>query len=254
MLFDSHCHLTDARFDADRAEVLARARDAGVVALVTVGSDARDSEAAARLAEAEAAVWATAGIHPHEAASASERDLHTIRDLAGSPRVVAIGETGLDYHYEHSPRHVQRRFFSRHLELALELALPVVVHSRSADQDTAAVLRDVGAGTRGVLHCFTGGEALLDAALEAAWYISFSGLISFKGFAGEALVRRVPGDRILIETDAPYLAPVPWRGRRNEPAYVRHVCDALAAQRGEDAAELAVRTTENARRFYNLTD
>lgn len=252
-LFDSHCHITDSRFDADRAEVLARARAEGVVGMVTVGSGVRDSEAAIRLAEAEPDVWATAGIHPHEAAGAGDAGVDRVRELAAHPRVVAVGETGLDYHYEHSPRHVQRWLFLRHVELAAELGLPLVVHSRAADEDTAAMLREAAAGTQGVLHCFTGGAALLESALAAEWYVSFSGIVSFEGYGGADLVRAVPPERILIETDAPYLAPVPRRGRRNEPAHVRHVCEAVAALRGEDPAELAARTLENARRFYRLT-
>lgn len=253
MLFDSHCHLTDERFDPDRAAVLKRARAAGVEGMVSVGSDAADSRAAARLAESDPAIWATAGVHPHEAAAAAaEADLQAVRELAAHPRVVALGETGLDYHYQHSPRDVQRRLFRRHVALAADVGLPLVVHSRDADEDTAAALRDLPAGTRGVLHCFTGGAALLEAALEAGWYVSFSGMVSFKGFAGADLVRRVPADRLLVETDAPTLAPVPRRGRRNEPAYVAHVCEAVAALRGEDAAGLAARTAENARRFYGL--
>lgn len=251
-LFDSHCHLTDERFAGEADAVVERARQAGVTRLVTVASDADDAEQAIRLARRHEGVWATAGIHPHAADAADEAALSRIRQLAAEAAVVALGETGLDYYYDNSPRDEQRRAFARHLELAAETGLPIVLHARDADDDAAAMVRDAGHDVRGVLHCFAGGRTLLDAGLEAGWYVSFSGLVSFKNYEGGELVRSVPDDRLLIETDSPYLAPVPQRGRRNEPAYVAHVAEAVAAHRGVPPDHIARTTTRNALRFYQL--
>ena len=253
MYLDSHCHLTDARFAGEVGEVLERAVEAGVVAAVSISSDADDAHAVAELAENHPRVWGTAGIHPHVAADAEPGDLERIADLLRSrSRLVAVGETGLDYHYDNSPREVQRRRFREQAELAAELELPLVVHSRDADEDTRALVREMGRTVRGVLHCYTGGDALLDEALEAGWYVSYSGIASFSSFNGRDGVRRVPRDRLLVETDAPYLAPEPRRGRRNEPAYVVHVAAAVAEIRDEDPEEVGRYTTANARRFYGL--
>jgi TatD DNase family protein len=253
-LFDSHCHLTAAAFAGEVEAVLARAREAGLAGIVTVASNADDAVAALQLAQAHPDVWSTAGIHPHDAAAARAGDLSRIRELCQEPRVVALGETGLDYHYDNSPRDVQRRLLDAHIDVAVETGLPLVLHSRSAEADTAAAVRAAAtAGASGVLHCFSGSGALLDAALETGWYVSFAGLITFKRFEGADLLRAVPGDRLLIETDSPYLAPVPQRGRRNEPAFVAHTCAAAAALRGESPAELARSTMDNARRFLNLS-
>lgn len=254
MLFDSHCHLTDGRLIGEVDAVVARAREGGVARMVTIGADPEELDAAVELAARLDGVWASAGVHPHVAGRADAALFERIAALARREEVVALGETGLDYHYEHSPREAQRRSFLRHLELAAELGLPVVVHSRSADADTAAVLRDAGRAVRGVLHCFAGGRGLLEAALEAGWYISFSGLVTFKNYEGAELVRAVPAERLLIETDSPYLAPVPLRGRRNEPAFVRHVAEGVARLRGETFEAVAGRTARNAARFYGLSE
>jgi TatD DNase family protein len=251
--FDSHCHLTAERFDEDRADVIARAKAAGVVGMIAVASDRADSEDVARLVGRHPGVWGTAGIHPHDAGAQDRGDLDRVRDLLETvPGMVAVGETGLDYFYDHSPRESQRASFLRHIELAGELDLPLVVHCREADRDMAAILRDLPDGVRGVLHCFVGDDDLLDAGLDAGWMISFTGLVTFKNFDGAPRLRRVPDDRLMVETDAPYLAPVPFRGRRNEPAFVVQVCDALAELRGRSVAEMARITTDNARRFYGL--
>jgi len=251
-LFDSHCHLTDAAFREDREAVLVRARESGVTRVVSIASDVADAHEALALARSHEGMWCTAGVHPHEAGDAAPDALEEVRRLAMEPEVVAIGETGLDYHYDHSPRGVQRRLFEAHLLLGHELGLPVIVHAREADGDVASALRHAPEGTFGVLHCFTGGEEAFEVAMERGWYVSFSGIASFKSFAVADLLRAVPPDRLLIETDSPYLAPVPMRGRRNEPAFVRHVADAVAAHLGEDAATVATRTTANAIRFYSL--
>lgn len=270
-LFDSHCHLTDAAFREDREAVLLRASEAGVTRLVSIASsvdDARDALALARaVAEGSgvgsadtsdtrrprARVWCSAGVHPHQAGGAAPGDLDAIRALAAEPEVVAIGETGLDYHYDNAPRHVQQQFFDAHLALGAETGLPVIVHAREADDDIAAALRGMSRGTHGVLHCFTGGDRAFGEAMAAGWYVSFSGIASFRSFGAVERLREVPPDRLLVETDSPYLAPVPNRGRRNEPAFVAYVVEAVARHLGADPEDVARRTTENACRFYAVS-
>ncbi len=251
-LFDSHCHLTDERLVADSDAVLARARSAGLVGVVTVASSVADARVARDLAAPHADVWWTAGVHPHEAGAAGPETLGELRDLLAMERAVAVGECGLDYHYDHSPREVQRRVFAEQLGLAADAGLPVVVHAREADDDVIAAIRSAEGSVRGVLHCFSSGSALLDAGLEAGWSVSFAGLVSFARYDGGDLLRAVPEERLLVETDSPYLAPVPHRGRTNEPAYVAHVVEAAARLRGVAADALAERTTANALRFYGL--
>jgi TatD DNase family protein len=249
-MFDSHCHLTDDRFAGDLDEVLERAWASGLTGLVTIASNIDDARAALDLARRDPRIHSTAGIHPHEAARAQSEDYDTMRELAATPEVVAIGETGLDFHYDNSPRDTQRAVFERHLQLAADTRLPVVVHSRSADADTAAMIRS--ARVDGVLHCFAGGRELFDTAIDAGWFISFAGLITFRNFENADLLRATPSDRLLLETDAPYLAPVPHRGRRNEPAFVIDTCRTAAALRGEDPAWTAASAMANALRFYRL--
>lgn len=260
MLIDSHCHLTDDRFEEDRQDVLRRARAAGVGAVLSVASDRADASRvvafleATRQSEEMPRLWGTAGVHPHEAGSAEDGDLESISDLAEkTPGIVAVGETGLDFFYDHSPRVRQEELFREHLRLAEELGLPVVVHSRSADDLTARILREWGGRVQGVLHCFSGGHELLRAALEVDWMVSFTGIITFKNYDGRELVRRVPRDKLMVETDGPYLAPVPHRGKRNEPAYVACVAEAMAGIRGEDPEDVAGYTSENACRFFDLS-
>jgi TatD DNase family protein len=227
-LFDSHCHLTDAAFRDDREAVLVRARNAGVGHMVCIASDVADARAAVAFARTEDRIWCTAGVHPHEAGDAAPDALQRVRELAAEAEVVAIGETGLDFFYDNAPRDVQRALFDGHLALGAELDLPVVVHARAADEDVAAALRRAPDGTRGVLHCFTGGDEAFAVAMSMDWYVSFSGIASFKTFGAADLLREVPSDRLLIETDSPYLAPIPHRGKRNEPAFVAHVAVAVA--------------------------
>lgn len=252
ILFDSHCHLTSDAFSDDLDEVLARAREAGVEELTCIASTPADAREALRVARGHAGIWCTAGVHPHEAGNAAPGDLESVRALLDEPEVVAVGECGLDFHYDFAPRDRQLEIFRGQVRLALETGLPLVVHSRDADVEMAEELRGEAGRARGVLHCFTGGDDLLEAGLAAGWYVSFSGIATFRRFEGEERVRRVPGDRLLVETDSPYLAPVPHRGKRNEPARVVHTLEALARMRGVSAAELARVTTDNARRFYGL--
>lgn len=260
MLIDSHCHLTDERYKEDRTEVLARARDAGVRGVITICSHARDTDEVAALLRAThgdsrvPVLWGTAGIHPHDAQNAQPGDLDRVRAAAGEIQgVVAIGETGLDFFYDLSPRALQEELFRGQLEMAEELDLPVVVHSRSADKLMGEILRERGSRVRGVLHCFTGGKTLLRQALDVGWLVSFTGIITFKKYDGQELIRQVPRDRLMVETDGPYLAPVPYRGKRNEPAFVDRVAEALARIRGEDPEEVAGYTTRNAMEFFRLS-
>lgn len=250
--FDSHCHLTDAAFRDDLEAVFRRASERGVTRMVTIASDVEDARAACELAEGREGLWSTAGVHPHQAGHAGADAVERVRELAGADTVVAVGETGLDYHYDNAPRPVQRRLFDGHLALGAELGLPVVVHAREADADVAAALRGMPTGTSGVLHCFTGGALAFEEAMVAGWYVSFSGIASFNSFGAADLLREVPDDRLLVETDAPYLAPVPRRGKRNEPAFVTHVASAVADHLGVAVADLAGSTTANALRFYGV--
>lgn len=252
-LFDSHCHLTDERLHADADAVIGRARESGVRGLVTIASDVEDTRAALEIARRHDDVWCSAGVHPHAAEGVGPAAIASLRELAAEPRVVAIGETGLDFHYDNSPRAAQRRSFDWHLEMAEAAALPVVVHARDADVDVTAAIRGAAGAVTGVLHCFAGGATLLEAGLEAGWFVSFAGLVSFAKYDGADLLRAVPDDRLLVETDSPYLAPVPLRGRTNEPAFVRHVVEAVARLRGADADVVAELTSANARRFYGLS-
>lgn len=252
-LFDSHCHLTATAFREDREAVLRRASDAGVTRIVTIASDVADALAALALARERPGVWSTAGVHPHEAGKAPPGAIDEVRTLAtGHDEIVAIGETGLDFYYDNAPRDVQARLFEAHLALGAETGLPVVVHAREADAEIAAALRAMPEGTLGVLHCFTGGKLAFEEAMTAGWYVSFSGIASFKSFGAAELLQQVPRDRLLVETDAPYLAPVPHRGRRNEPSFVVHVVDAVARLLARDPEEVASTTTANARRFYGV--
>lgn len=252
MLIDSHAHLTDERLAGDVAGVLARAHAAGVLAVVTIGTTLDGSERAAALAAEHATVRASVGIHPHSAEQATPAALSRLEELAGEPDVVAIGETGLDYHYDNAPRDAQREAFAAQLDLGRRLDLPVVVHAREADDDVIALLREAGPGTRGVLHCFSGARPLLDAALELGWNVSFAGMITFPSYTAADLLRAVPLDRLLVETDSPYLTPVPHRGKRNEPAHVVHVARRAAELRGEDFDQLAAATLRNTRDFYRM--
>ncbi len=221
---------------------------------MTIASDAEDAAAALRLARAHDGLYCTAGVHPHAAGDAPADALERIADLLGEPEIVAVGETGLDYYYDNSPRAAQRRLFEAHLALAAERGLPAVVHSRSADEDTVAMIRAFAGTARGVLHCFAAGAELLEAGIEAGWWVSFSGLVTFPRFEQRALAREVPRDRLLIETDSPYLAPVPHRGKTNEPAHVGLVARALAAELDLEPAGVAERTTRNACEFYGIPE
>ena len=254
-LFDSHCHLTDAAYRGNLDETLERARAASVEGVVAVASTHEDSLETLDLARRnEGLIWSTAGVHPHHVAPKPDRgEMGVVREAAAHPRCVAIGETGLDYHYERAPRAAQRAWFERHAALAEEAGLPLVVHSREAAADTTALVRECAGRVRGVLHCFPGPGELLEEALAAGWFVSFTGIVTFRGY-DPGLVRMAPADRYMVETDGPYLAPVPKRGRRNEPAFVAHVARAVARIRDEPVEKVAADTWANAARFFRLPE
>lgn len=246
-MIDTHAHLTALD---DPVEAIERAREAGVARILTVGTDVADCERALELADAHDGVRAILGIHPHEAGTATETDLAGLRALLAHPKAVAVGETGLDWFRDYAPRDDQRRLFAAELELAAELRKPAVIHTRAADEDTLDALADFD-GTV-VLHCFSSPH-LLRSALEREWYVSFAGNVSFpKAVELRLAAREVRPDRLLAETDTPYLAPQPVRGRRNEPAYVVHTLAALADARGEDAGELEAQIERNAAQCFGL--
>ena len=251
---DSHAHLADPAFDVDRLAVITRARQTGAAAVVCIGESVAAARSAAVIAAAHPAFcYFTTGVHPHDAAGFDAgRDLADIRELVQAG-AVAIGECGLDYHYDHSPHETQRSAFGAQLALAGELDRPVVVHTRDAEDDTRDMVRDAAAaGVRGVLHCYTGSIGLAEVALDGGWYVSFSGIVTFRKWTDEALLRVVPEDRLLVESDSPYLAPVPHRGKRNEPAWVSFTVARLALARDVAAADLGARTVENAQRLFRL--
>ncbi|ALA59854.1 TatD family hydrolase [Nitrospira moscoviensis] len=257
MLIDTHTHLDDARYNDDRDAMIARAREAGVDAFVTIGCDFATSRAAVSLAERYPFVYASIGVHPHEAKHMQDDWYDEFRRLAKNKKVVAYGEIGLDYHYNHSSPKEQRDRFREQIQLARELALPVIIHTREAQEDTIGILKEEKASeVGGVLHCFSGDAWLAKEALDLGFYLSFSGIVTFQNAAMlREIAKHTPLDRLLIETDCPYLTPVPHRGKRNEPAYVAHVARQLASVHfGEaDAIErIGQATTANAKRLFKI--
>jgi TatD DNase family protein len=251
MLIDTHCHLADPAYASDRSEVLQRAWAAGVANIIVIGESRASAEAALALVDPEPRLVATAGIHPHHAAEWSTDVEAWLRGLLRSPRVVAVGETGLDFHYDHSPRADQRRAFEAQLALAAEYAKPAVIHARDADAEVAAIL-ETHPGVTAILHSFSSGMSLLRAGLVHRHYVSFSGMVTFKNWRLDEAIRETPLDRLLLETDGPYLAPVPHRGKRNEPGFVRHVAERIAAVRGLPVEKLIEETGRNAQRVFQL--
>ena len=254
MLIDTHAHLDDARFDGDRDAMIARAREAGVEHFVTIGCDLTTSRAAVELADRYPFIYATVGVHPHEARQIGDSWYDDLRRLAQHKKVVAYGEIGLDYHYNHSPPKLQRERFREQITLARELRLPIVVHTREAQDDTIAILKEENAAdVGGVFHCFSGDARLAKNALDLGFLLSFSGVITFQNATMlRDIVKTVPMDRILVETDSPYLTPAPHRGKRNEPAHVRLVAEKIAAIQGMTADQIAELTSQNARRVFKI--
>ncbi|CAN5396891.1 TatD family hydrolase [soil metagenome] len=252
MLADSHCHLNYEGLFERQGEILAHARGAGVTAMLNISTRESEWDAVIATAEREPDVWATVGIHPHEADQHVHVDTAKLVDRARHPRVVGIGESGLDYYYDHSDRDRQRASFRAHIAAARETQLPIVVHTRDAEEDTAEILREeMGKGAYpGVIHCFTASDAFADIAMELGLYISISGIVTFRNAKElQATAGRLPIERMLIETDAPFLAPVPHRGKKGEPAFVADTARFLADLRGENVEELMEVTANN---FHTL--
>jgi TatD DNase family protein len=254
MLVDSHCHLDFPDFASELDAVVQRARDAGIGRMVTICTRVRQHAQVLAVAEKFPDIFCSVGTHPHNAHEELDIDAKALVEIARHPKVVAIGEAGLDYHYDNSPRDAQAQGLRQHIAAARETGLPLVIHSRDADDDMTRILRqESGKGAfPAVLHCFTGGRELAFAAIELGHYVSFTGILTFKNSQNlRDIAAALPADRILVETDAPYLAPLPYRGKRNEPSYVVETAKMLATTRGVSADEIAAQTTENFFRLFN---
>lgn len=252
MLVDSHVNLHSEQYAQDAEAVIARAREAGVAAMLTISDRLSSTNAIAEIAGADDLIWRSVGVHPHHAKDYADLDAKTLIDLAADEKVVGIGECGLDFHYEYSDRDAQFPVFAAHIKASQETGLPLIIHARDADEAMCEALTTAHAerAFTPLLHCYTGGPALAEAALKLGGYISFSGIITFKNASDiRAIAQTAPLERIIIETDCPYLAPVPKRGRRNEPAYLVHVADKLAEIKGVTPEEVAQITTDN---FFRL--
>jgi TatD DNase family protein len=254
MLIDTHAHLDFPEFASDLEAVLGRARTAGVQEIVTIGIDLTSSEKAVELAKIHPEVYATVGIHPHDAEALSEKQLKALETLAQAPRVVALGEVGLDYYRDRQPRPIQRQCLRQQMEIACKTGLPVVFHVREAHADFLSIATEYAAKLRGgVLHCFSGDWTVAERCLDLGFYLSIPGTVTFpKAQTQQEVVRRAPLDRLLVETDAPYLAPVPHRGKVNEPAFVRYTAAKVAELRGCSLEEVARQTTINAHKIFRI--
>jgi TatD DNase family protein len=250
-MIDSHAHLTAKAYRKDLDAVLDRAREAGVTSILTVGFDLASSEAGVRLAEKYPDVYAAVGVHPHDAKTLSLDALGRLEELASSPKVVAVGEIGLDFYRDLSPRRTQEDAFRLQIGLAKDLELPIIVHDRDAHRRTMQVLKEEKV-SRGVLHCFSGDVNLARQGIDIGLYISFAGPITFNGRKAGEILGSIPKERILVETDCPYLTPVPYRGKRNEPAYVRYVLEKVAQILGRPVDEVDNLTTQNTKRLFSL--
>jgi len=254
MLIDTHCHLDFPDFAPERDAVVARATAAGIGRMITISTFVSRYDRYREIAESYDNVWFTIGTHPHQAHEEPEASVEQLVKLSSHPRCVGIGEAGLDYHYDKAPRETAARVFRTHIAAARETGLPLVIHARDADEDVAAILREeMGKGSfKALLHCFTASRMLAETGLELGLYVSFSGVVTFKNSEElRAIAKDVPMDRILVETDAPFLAPVPYRGKRNEPAYVASTAAVLAEVKGISADDMAAATTQNALRLFS---
>ncbi|GAB6086085.1 TatD family hydrolase [Alkaliphilus crotonatoxidans] len=254
MLFDSHAHIDDSRFDQDREELIARAKEAGVSYILNPGADLATSVKAVNLAEKYEMVYSAVGVHPHDVKEMDEDTLEVLRSLCQKEKVVAIGEIGLDYYYDHSPRDVQRRWFERQIQLAQAVKLPIIIHDRDAHQEVFDLLSKYNAGALGcVMHCYSGSVELAREYIKKGIYISLAGPVTFKNAKKtHQVAKEIPLEWLLVETDSPYLAPVPFRGKRNEPAYVRQVAETIAAAKGISLEEVAKQTTLNAKKLFGI--
>ena len=253
VLIDTHTHLDFDQFDADRDDVITRATEADIAAMITIGIDLETSLKSIGIAEQYSNVFAAAGIHPHDAGEAEKEDMDRIIELYQHPKVVAIGEVGLDFYRNLTEPEIQRKVFRTFLELAKELNLPLIIHTRDADDEILSILREKGKrGWRGVFHCFPGDVKMAEQVLDMGFNISFTGNITFKNSKSAAVAKYVPIERLMVETDCPFMAPVPHRGRRNEPAYVQHVAQKIAKVKGISFEEVARTTTKNAMDLFGL--
>ena len=253
MLFDSHAHIDNQRFDSDRDEVLARARENGVTGIINAGACMPSSAASIELAEKYPEVYAAVGVHPHDAEGVKDEDYEQLADWSRHPRVVAIGEIGLDYYYDYSPRAIQKEVFIRQIDVARQMQLPIIIHDRDAHGDVLEIVKKEAQGVTGVFHCFSGSMEMARECLALGFYIAVGGSVTFKNAAKlPTIAASVPLDRLLFETDCPYLTPQPYRGRRNEPAYVRIVAEYVAGLRQMELPALAEATTANVKRLFRI--
>lgn len=252
-LIDTHTHLDFDRFDADRDAVIERAKLENVRAIITIGTDYNTSLAAVNIAEAHTNVFAAVGVHPHDAKSMTDEQFVKLKELLAHPKVVAIGEVGLDYHYDYSPRDVQRRVFRQFLDLSLETQMPLIIHTRESDEDVLDVIQSKSKkGWRGVFHCFAGDEHMARTVIDLGFITSFTGNITFKKSTSVHVMGTVPLDKLMIETDSPFMAPIPYRGKRNEPAFVVKVAEKISEVKEIPFDEVAMATTQNAIDLFGL--
>ncbi len=253
MLFDSHAHIDDEKFDADREEVIARALENGITGILNAASCMASSARGVNLAKQYDHIYAAVGIHPHDAKDAKETDYEQLAVWSREEKVVAIGEIGLDYYYDLSPREVQRQVFIKQIDVARQMDMPIIIHDRDAHGDIVDVLRKEGKGLTGVLHCFSGSLEMAKEVIKLGFYISIAGPVTFKNAAKlPEIVKEIPLERLLVETDCPYLTPHPHRGKRNEPSYVRFVAEQVANLRGMDVMDLGKATSENAKKIFKI--
>lgn len=253
MLFDSHAHLDDEKFDEDREQVIARIFESGVAGFVNVGACMASSARSVTLATQYEKIYAAVGIHPHDAENALEKDYEQLATWSKLPKVVGIGEIGLDYYYDLSPRDVQRKVFVRQIDVARQMNMPIIIHDRDAHADILDVIKKEAKGVRGILHCFSGSLEMAKEIIKLGFYISIAGPVTFKNAAKlPEIVANVPLERLLIETDSPYLTPHPHRGKRNEPTYVRLVAEQVASLRGMELSALAEATHNNAKDIFKI--
>lgn len=253
MLVDTHAHIDDVKYDEDRDEMVVRAKEYGVTRIITMGDTMVSSSNAIKLAEKYDCVYAGAGVHPQEALSLMPGDYDTLAQWMTHPKVKVLGEIGLDYYYENASREKQQEIFIRQLDVARQMHMPVSIHDRDAHGDTMAILKKEGRGLTGSIHCFSGSYEMAKELLKMGWFLGVDGPLTFKNAAKlPEIIAKIPLERLLLETDSPYLAPVPKRGRRNEPAYVKYIAEKVAEVRGISFEEVASQTTQNAINVFNL--
>ncbi len=254
MIIDSHAHLDDTRFNRDRDKLIKELKENGIELAINIGSDLKTSIASAALADKHENIYAAVGIHPHSAKEVDQSTIEILRSFAARDKVVAIGEIGLDFHYDNSPRDIQKKWFKEQIKLAKEVNLPIVVHSRESDQEVLDIIKEAQDGTlRGVLHCFSGSVELAKEFIKLGFYISLAGPVTFKNArVPKEVAKAVPLDKLLVETDSPYLTPEPYRGKRNEPIYTKYVAGTIADLRGISYEELAKATNRNTRDLFGI--